>query len=72
MKRQVLTCNEDCFHCIYPDCIMDTLPSDKNKQKSYYQEHKEEIKAYQQQYVQEHKEEIKAYQRQYYQKHKEK
>lgn len=42
----ILTCNEDCFYCIYPDCIMDVLPSEGNRINAYYQEHKEEIKAY--------------------------
>ena len=67
----ILTCNEDCFRCIYPDCIMDVLPSERNRINAYYQEHKEEIKAYQKKYCQEHKEEIKAYQKKYQQKHKE-
>ena len=41
-------CNEDCFHCIYEDCIMDILPSEREKQrerqKLYYQRHREEKK----------------------------
>ena len=22
-RKANVTCDEDCFHCIYPDCIMD-------------------------------------------------
>lgn len=67
----ILTCNEDCFHCIYSDCIIDILPSERNRINAYRQEHKEEMRAYQKKYRQEHKEEIKAYQKKYYQEHKE-
>ena len=68
----ILTCNEDCFHCIYPDCIMDVLPSERNRINVYRQKHKEEIRAYQKKYYQEHKEEIRACQKKYRQEHKEK
>lgn len=41
----ILTCNEDCFHCIYADCIMDILPSEREKRrirsKNYHQKRKE-------------------------------
>ena len=40
MAKQGLTCNEDCFHCIYPDCVMDILPSQKKAQKKYRQKRK--------------------------------
>ncbi len=66
----ILTCNEDCFHCIYSDCIIDILPSERNRINAYRQEHKEEIRAYQKKYYQEHKQEIKARQKIYYQEHK--
>ncbi len=66
----ILTCNEDCFHCIYSDCIIDILPSERNRINAYRQEHKEEIRACQKKYRQEHKEEIRAYQKKYYQEHK--
>ncbi len=66
----ILTCNEDCFHCIYSDCIIDILSSERNRINAYRQEHKEEIRAYQKKYYQEHKQEIKARQKIYYQEHK--
>ena len=47
-RKANVTCDEDCFHCIYPDCIMDILPSEREKQrerqKLYYQRHREEKK----------------------------
>ena len=66
----ILTCNKDCFHCIYSDCIIDILPSERNRINAYRQEHKEEIRAYQKKYQQKHKEEIRAHKKKYYQEHK--
>ena len=60
--KQLETCNEDCFHCPYPDCmrLSSTLssldypdPADdkrKEKQRAYYQRNKERILAYQHEY----------------------
>ncbi|NDO47029.1 hypothetical protein [Clostridium sp. MD294] len=46
--RKRVNCNENCFECIYDDCIMDILPSEREKQrerqKLYYQRHREEKK----------------------------
>lgn len=43
-------CNEDCFHCIYEDCIMDILPREREKQRErqrlYYQRQKEKKKVH--------------------------
>lgn len=57
--RKRVDCNENCFECIYDDCIMDILPSEKEKQrerqKLYYQRHREEKKAYYRAYYQKQK-----------------
>ncbi len=46
--RKRVNCNENCFECIYDDCIMDILPSEREKQrerqKLYYQRQKGVIK----------------------------
>lgn len=59
MGRKKLICNEDCFHCIYADCIMDTLPTERERWRIYYQKHKEEKKAYDRAQYQKRKEEMK-------------
>ena len=39
-------CNEDCFHCIYDDCIVgNAREKQRIYKRKYYQEHKKEIKA---------------------------
>jgi len=58
MKKEFV-CNEDCFHCIYPDCIMNTLPKERERQKIYYQKHKEEKRAYFRAYYQKKKGNVK-------------
>lgn len=73
MSRKKMPCNEDCFNCIYPDCIYDGLgretrapdswekgPIIMDRWKRYYYEHHEEQLAKKRAYYQAHKEEINA------------
>lgn len=41
MKR-VPMCDENCFECKFDDCIADILPKERERQRLYYQKHKEE------------------------------
>ena len=45
-KASIPICNADCFNCIYPDCITDVLPKERERKRLYYQNHKEQKKAY--------------------------
>ena len=40
-------CNMNCFHCIYVDCINDSI-SDVERHKRYAETHKQELKQYKQ------------------------
>ena len=73
--KQLKTCNEDCFHCPYPDCmrLSSTLTSldypdpagDKRKAKQ-----RERIFAYQNEYRHKNRARIRAKDRAYYQARK--
>ena len=43
-RKESVTCDEDCFHCIYPDCMVDILPSENEKRKDAYKKRKEKRK----------------------------
>lgn len=72
-KKTAPPCNEDCFNCIYPDCIFDGLgretkaaddkpkdPSQMSRSMRYYYSHQEEQCAHKRAFYAEHKEEINA------------
>lgn len=73
-------CNEDCFNCIYEDCIMDGITlADSGKRareaahkKQYYEANREAMSIRRKAYYQAHKEQIKARARAYYWANKEK
>ena len=80
--KQLKTCNEDCFHCPYPDCmrLSSTLSSldypdpagdkRKAKQREYYAKNRERILAYQHEYRLKNLARIRAKDRAYYQARK--
>ncbi len=43
-------CDENCFECKFEDCIANILPKERERQRLYYQKHKEEKKAYSKRY----------------------
>lgn len=43
-RKESVTCDEDCFHCIYPDCMVDILPSENERRKAAYHKRKEKRK----------------------------
>lgn len=49
-NRRVPMCDENCFECKFEDCITNILPKERERQRLYYQKHKEEKKAYSKQY----------------------
>lgn len=68
----------DCFTCPYEDCIADAkeLPKEAPSQgseyhKTWYEAHKEHVRAYQKKYYQEHKIKCLEQRRQYREQHKE-
>lgn len=80
MGRTRPKCNEDCFHCIYEDCIAGgaTVSSKEKREREaeqkrkYYEANREAFSIRMKEYYQIHKEEIKARQRAYYWANKEK
>ena len=73
--ENVILCNENCFECIFEDCI--ATPREEVEKKraynaGYRQNNKEKIKAYNAKYYQNNKDKIRAYQAGYYQNNKEK
>ena len=36
-----MICDEDCFNCKYPDCIMSTYAEKREQFKAYYQKNKD-------------------------------
>ena len=84
MARRAKICNEDCFHCPYPDCIRDRagaqgkkLSSDERKKKRVeyhrerYRANRERILAQIHAYYRAHREKITAHQREYYKANRE-
>ena len=72
--ENVILCNENCFECIFEDCI--ATPREEVEKKraynaKYYQNNKEKRKAYQAEYYQNNKEKRKAYKAEYRRKKKE-
>ena len=70
----VILCNENCFECIFEDCIAtprEEVEKIKAYNAGYRQNNREKIKAYQAEYYQNNKEERKAYQAEYRRKKKE-
>ena len=72
--ENVILCNENCFECIFEDCI--ATPREEVEKKRAYnaryrQNNKEKIKAYNAKYYQNNKEKIKAYKAEYRRKKKE-
>lgn len=80
MGRTRPKCNEDCFHCIYEDCIADAAALTKDEKrareaahkKKYYEANREAMSIRMKAYYQAHKEQIKARARAYYWANKEK
>lgn len=79
MGRTRPKCNEDCFNCIFEDCIVDKTVTNSEKRareaahkKQYYEANKEAFSIRMKEYYQLHKEQIKARQRAYYWKNREK
>ena len=80
MGRTRPKCNEDCFHCIYEDCIADAAALTKDEKRAreaahkrkYYEANREAFSLRMKAYYQVHKEQIKARQRAYYWANKEK
>lgn len=70
-------CNEDCFHCVHPDCIVDETPSEAKARRNreschkYYVAHKDRLAAKKKEYRATHRDEINAYRRAYYRKKRE-
>ena len=63
-EENVILCNENCFECIFEDCI--ATPREEAEKKRAYnaryrQNNKEKIKAYNAKYYQNNKEKRKAY-----------
>ena len=84
MARQAKICNEDCFHCPYPDCIRDgtgtrgkKISSDERKKKRVeyhrerYRANRERILTQIHAYYRAHREKITAHQREYYKANRE-
>lgn len=83
MKRETV-CNEDCFHCPFPDCIRDSATlcdidyadpaqaasTRKEKLHLYYLKNRDRILAYQRAYRERNIERCRAHDRAYYQAHK--
>ena len=72
--ENVILCNENCFECIFEDCI--ATPREEVEKKraynaGYRQNNKEKIRAYQAEYYQNNKEKRKAYKAEYRRKKKE-
>ena len=72
--KNVILCNENCFECIFEDCI--ATPREEVEKKraynaGYRQNNKEKRKAYQAEYYQNNKEKRKAYKAEYRRKKKE-
>ena len=72
--ENVILCNENCFECIFEDCI--ATPREEVEKKraynaGYRQNNKEKRKAYQAEYYQNNKEKRKAYKAEYRRKKKE-
>jgi len=65
-------CNEDCFNCVHPDCIVDETPSEAKarRKREWRQRHREEIAKKSKAYYEAHREERLAYQREYWRKKK--
>ena len=84
MARQAKICNEDCFHCPYPDCIRDgtgtrgkKISSDERKKKraeyhrERYRANRERILAQVHVYYRKNREKIAAKQRERYRANRE-
>ena len=72
--ENVMLCNENCFECIFEDCI--ATPREEVEKKraynaGYRQNNKEKIRAYNAGYYQNNKEKRKAYKAEYRRKKKE-
>ncbi|MEY8320323.1 hypothetical protein AAK894_04480 [Lachnospiraceae bacterium 46-61] len=61
-KKKEPVCDENCFECKYPDCVVDITPSEKKKlyNENWRKRNKEKMQAY-----------YKEYNKNYYQQHKE-
>lgn len=61
-KKKEPVCDENCFECKYPDCVVDITPSEKKKlyDENWRKRNKEKMQAY-----------YKEYNKHYYQQHKE-
>ena len=62
-----MICDEDCFNCKYPDCIVEMTPIEKRRvyDREYYQRTKKDRIASSRKYQKKNKEKIKAYNREY-------
>ena len=67
-----MTCDLNCFECIYKDCIRPLEQDNRDKNKLYYQRHREsELERYKRIYKAK-REEILKRKREYYKKNKKK
>lgn len=62
-----MTCNNDCFNCIYPDCIASGLSQgqeakEKLRLQKYYQSHAEQCKAAVQAWKKNNPQKVREYQ----------
>ena len=72
-------CNEDCFHCPYPDCVRDDLTADTYAELALLENiinpptlKQRKVAAYNRAYREANKEKVAAYNRAYYEANKEK
>lgn len=70
-----MTCDRDCFNCIYDDCILDIIPALKKPavpfsstleykqayRKAYYQKNKEKLDKQHREFIAKHPEKTKQY-----------
>ena len=77
-----MACDEDCFNCVFEDCVVDVVkkkkvPSEKSRQnralyrKKYYSLNRERLLEYNRNYLKENKEKIAEYKRLYKLRNKE-
>lgn len=62
-------CNEDCFRCPHPDCIITCEDPEKRRerQKLWQHAHPDKMREYHRRYYQAHRAEIRLQKQQYYQ-----
>lgn len=70
-----MTCNGDCFNCIYDDCVCETDARQRESRRLRYQNRTEEEKTKSREYFNKwrkaNSEKLKEYHRKYYQENKE-